>query len=141
MRFAASRMVSSRLLMSRCWDSAMPISLSSLRRRRRLSAESMLFDANGTYLMHIGDALQNLFNSILLQGVHAIFKADSQQLSDSCMLLNSFFDRIGSDQQFVQTHPPAIAGAGTLFATDRPIERELPLVIRKQLDPLCIQLL
>src|SRR3989338_913363 len=101
MRFAASRIVSSRLLISRCWDSAMPISLSSLRRSRGLSTESMLLDTNSADLMHVGDALQYFLHAVLLQGVHAIFEADGQQFGDARMFLNRLLHRISANQQLV----------------------------------------
>src|SRR3989338_11120284 len=161
MRFAATRMVSSRLFKSRCCDSAMPISLSSLRRCKRLSVEcinitperleiivyrkaraiheSPLLDANRAYLMHIGNALQDFLHSVLFQGMHAVFKADGQQLGDTRVLLDRFFDRIGSDQQLVQAHAPAIAGTGAFLATNWRVYRELFFFIGKQLYPFFIQ--
>src|SRR5574340_445516 len=142
MRLAASSMVSSRLLISRCWDSAMPISLSSLRRCSNCSVEAMmkpLLDTDCAYLVHIGDALQDFLHAVLLQGMHAVFKTDSQQLGDARMFLDRLLDSIGADQEFVQNDAPAIDGAGAFFAAARLIQRELPLVIREQLDPFFVE--
>src|SRR5487761_2104547 len=109
MRFAASKMVSSRLLMS-CWrDSAMPISLSSFKRSLKLGAGCMsLLDADGTNLMHIGDALQDFFDTVLLQGAHPLLQRECQQFRDTRMFLYAFFHFVRTDQQFMQSDTPAI---------------------------------
>ncbi len=39
---------------------------------------SWLLNAYGTYLMHVGDSGQYLFNAILLQGTHAFVECVSQ---------------------------------------------------------------
>ena len=39
---------------------------------------SWLLNADGTYLMHVGDSGQHLFNAILLQGTHAFVECVSQ---------------------------------------------------------------
>ena len=67
--------------------------------------------------MDVGDAAQDFFDAVLLQGAHAFFQRKRKQLGDPRMFLNGLLHRIGADQQFVQADAPAIAGAGTFFAT------------------------
>jgi hypothetical protein len=56
--------------------------------------------------VHIGNALQHLFRAVLLQGMHAFFKSDGQQLGDARMFLNGLLDQVGADQQLVKPTRP-----------------------------------
>src|ERR1700704_6140846 len=98
---AARRIFSSRWSMSFSWDSAAPISLSCSRRRNRSSSVSKnnpprfggsawkrLFDADGAHLRHVGDALEDFFDSVHLQGSHAFLQADCKNFSNAGVLLD-----------------------------------------------------
>ena len=53
---------------------------------------NLLFNTNRAYLMHIGNSLQDFLHAILLQGMHSLIQRDRQQLCNSRMLLDGFFD-------------------------------------------------
>ena len=108
MRFAAINIASSRRLVSRSVESAMPMALSSSNLpnsgfcwimfasglvifRPELPENSGLFNADCTHLVHIGDARQNLFNTVLLQRTHAFVEGSSEELCHTRMFLNLLF--------------------------------------------------
>src|SRR5512135_2154728 len=111
MRLAATRMVSSRRLISRSLESATPMAFSSSSRCSRLSpsvmpapcsaVECALLDTNGAYLMNIGNTTQHFFDTVLFQGAHTFLQRGREQLGNARMFLNKFFHRVGADHQLV----------------------------------------
>src|SRR5262245_8846157 len=123
--FAATRIFSRRWSMFFSWDSAEPISLSCSRRRNRSSSVSTfppggrpdfwrrrtaLLYADCPHLRHVGDALKHFFDPVHLQGAHAFFQGDGEDLGDAGVLLDELLEVIGGDQQLVQADPPLVAG-------------------------------
>src|SRR5262249_61786889 len=107
--------------MSFSCDSAAPISLSCSRRRNRSSSVSRippgfgrpdigrrrtaLLDADRAHLRHIGDPLEDFLDTVHLQGPHALFQADRQDLSDAGVLLDPLLGAVGGVEQFWQAYP------------------------------------
>src|SRR6185436_18364330 len=153
MVLAAARIDSSSRLMSRSAESEAPIALSCSRRwprssapsapRRRLALVSMrftalLFDADGAYFFHVGDAHQALLHAVLLERAHPVLQALRQHVGDARVLLDQFLQLVRGDQELVQTAASLEARAAALVAAHRLVERELALVVAVVLDPLLV---
>src|SRR5688572_18818769 len=114
---AATRIASSRRLMSFSRDSAMPIRFSSVSRRNRSAsftsfmvqafeiaracAREPLLDADRAHLVHVGDALQHLLHAVLLQRAHAVVERGRHDLRYARMLLDQLLDQVAAEQQLV----------------------------------------
>ena len=70
------------------------------------------------------NAGKHFLDTVHLQRAHAFVKPGGEQLRDTGMFLNLFLQRVGANQQFVQTNPPLVTRAATGIAASGAIQRE-----------------
>ena len=88
--------------------------------------------------MHVGNALQDLLDAVLLQRPHAFGKRGGNDFHYPRVFLDVFLDCIGAHQQLVQAYPPLVAGAAADVASNRRIQLELSLFVGKLPGPIAV---
>ncbi len=151
MRLAATRMVSSRRLMSRSLESAMPMAFSSSSRCSRLSPvrHDMLLSSHRNDPDYLIQTARTWCMSVTPLSTFSIPSCFRVRIPSSSAVANSsatracswmsFLHRIGADQQLVQADTAAVAGARAFVATHFFVQGDLAFVVAEQLDPLGIQ--